>query len=548
MSAKKEVIYIDNDDDITSVIEKIVASKAEIMALVIPKRYLTLRSSVNLRLLQKTANKHTKKIVLITTDEAILPLAGSVGIYVSESLKTRPEIPKYEPPTSSGEVESDQIDIDPTVTVEDVSIDESDDNNLQPDDNAEHHGSTASSDKSEKIKKIKNSSKIKVPNFNKFKVKTVLAVFVFFALIGGWYVAFRVMPKANLVIKARTSRVVTEAFFKLDPSLETNNVEDGIYSGVKKDISKTVTERFEATGEKDVGDKATGVMTVQNCDSSESITVTAGTIFTDNANSFEFVSGEDVVVPGGSFSGGGCDAAGEADVNVVAVESGDTRNLSPRGYSVSGFSGFVTGFGGAMTGGTSKIVKVISQNDINKAKALLADKTDDEIKAELAALFDEGSIIIDETFDIKQGDATSSAKVGDEIGEASVSAKFTYSIYAIKGDDMSQILRTEQEKQIDTNALSILDEGLSDVKVNLEKEDNGIFELRAITTGYASPEINIDQLLEEIRGEKYSVAIDIVEDKPGVGEVSLELSPFWVFNVPSPEKTTVKVEVLDIAN
>ena len=82
-STKKEVIYVDTEDDITSVIDKAVSSKAHIIALVLPKRYTTLKSSVNMKLLKRSADKGKKKIVLITDDDGLLPLAGSVGMFVA---------------------------------------------------------------------------------------------------------------------------------------------------------------------------------------------------------------------------------------------------------------------------------------------------------------------------------------------------------------------------------------------------------------------------------------------------------------------------------
>ena len=51
----KEVIYIDVDDDITSIISKVKSIEAKIIAIVPPKRIGILQSAVNLRILQKVA-------------------------------------------------------------------------------------------------------------------------------------------------------------------------------------------------------------------------------------------------------------------------------------------------------------------------------------------------------------------------------------------------------------------------------------------------------------------------------------------------------------
>ncbi len=540
MSSNKEVIYIDSEDDITTVIDKASSSKAGIIALVLPKRYATLKSSVNMKLLKKTIGKQRKKLVLITDDESLLPLAGSVGMFVASSLKSRPEVPKVAKPKTSKAIVEEEAKLDPNASVGELSGDSDATANAK-----EMKQSTASSEKSSKIKQIKESSKIKVPNFDKFRLRVVLIVLGVIALIVGWYVAFYVVPKADVVILAKTTRVDTDTQFTIDPDADENDLENNIVTGVEQEVTKTVTERFEATGEKDIGQKATGVMTVQNCDSSASVTIPAGAVFIDGVTGFQFVSDDAVNVPGGNFSGGGCSSPGEANVDVTAAQSGDSRNLSPRGYNIQGQSGFITGFGGTMSGGTSEVVKVVSQDDINKATKILMDTTDDTVRAELAQQFEEGTVVIDATFNIKKSDPKASKKAGDEASEATVSAQFTYSIIGVPQSDMDQILRNAQKELVDTTTQSILDSGASNVTTKLAEKKDGNYIIDASTAGYVGPEINPEQLAQEIAGMGYSEAIEFIKSRPGVGNVELNLSPFWVFSVPNAEKTTITIEISD---
>ena len=71
----KDVIYIDTEDDITTIISKIKASKERIIALVPPRRIGVLQSAVNIRLLARAANSIDKRIVLITNDTVLAGLA-----------------------------------------------------------------------------------------------------------------------------------------------------------------------------------------------------------------------------------------------------------------------------------------------------------------------------------------------------------------------------------------------------------------------------------------------------------------------------------------
>jgi phosphoglycerate dehydrogenase-like enzyme len=64
----KSVIYIDTEDDITSIIDRVKEAESDIVALVPPKRNGVLQSVVNLKLLKRSASGADKKIVLITGD------------------------------------------------------------------------------------------------------------------------------------------------------------------------------------------------------------------------------------------------------------------------------------------------------------------------------------------------------------------------------------------------------------------------------------------------------------------------------------------------
>src|SRR3982750_4418911 len=115
MADQKDTIYIDIDDEITSIIEKVRASQQKIVALVLPKRASVLQSIVNMKLLKRTADTAKKSLVLITSEAGLLPLAGTVGLYVARNLQTKPEIPAVDGVADGVEDidEPEEMDFDP---------------------------------------------------------------------------------------------------------------------------------------------------------------------------------------------------------------------------------------------------------------------------------------------------------------------------------------------------------------------------------------------------------------------------------------------------
>ncbi|HSX53017.1 MAG TPA: hypothetical protein VLF90_01450, partial [Patescibacteria group bacterium] len=112
-SKTKSTIYIDVDDEITSIIEKVGDSKHKIVALVLPKRAAVLQSIVNMKLLKRTGDADKKRVVLITSEAGLLPLAGAVGLHVAKTLQSKPAIPPPPDMASKDEALVDASDDEP---------------------------------------------------------------------------------------------------------------------------------------------------------------------------------------------------------------------------------------------------------------------------------------------------------------------------------------------------------------------------------------------------------------------------------------------------
>src|SRR3954469_19623116 len=100
----KDTIYIDVDDEITSIIDKVETSSSKVVALVLPKRAASLQSIVNMKLLKRSADTADKNVVLITSEQALIPLAGAAGLHVAKNLQSKPEVP--DSPSGAGPAET----------------------------------------------------------------------------------------------------------------------------------------------------------------------------------------------------------------------------------------------------------------------------------------------------------------------------------------------------------------------------------------------------------------------------------------------------------
>ena len=81
-----KIIYVELDDEITTLFDEIKNVHGKKVALVIPKRAVVLQSVVNLKILNKKIREIDKEIIIITADPAGLMSAEKVGIPALERL------------------------------------------------------------------------------------------------------------------------------------------------------------------------------------------------------------------------------------------------------------------------------------------------------------------------------------------------------------------------------------------------------------------------------------------------------------------------------
>jgi hypothetical protein len=86
-----QTFYIDIDEEITSIVEKLRKTEAPEVIIVVPKRALLIQSIVNLKLLRKEADSLGLKISLVTQDKLGKMLIKKAGISVQQKLEDSSE-------------------------------------------------------------------------------------------------------------------------------------------------------------------------------------------------------------------------------------------------------------------------------------------------------------------------------------------------------------------------------------------------------------------------------------------------------------------------
>lgn len=544
----KDVIYIDVDDDVTAIIGKIKKAKEKIVALVPPKRVGALQSAVNLRLLDRMARNAKKQLVLITNNQALVALAANAQIPVAKNLQSKPEVAEIPAIIVDNEddiIDGAQIPVGDhakTVKVKDGTrvpdesrsdAIESTDLEINEDEVAAATSAVASYASKPRGAPAHTARKgkgvPKIPNFDSFRKRLVLIILGGAGLVALLVWMFVFAPAATVIITASTSPSPISTSVKLGGT-EATDYSKGVISSLSQQEKKDVTVEFTATGQKDVGDKATGTLKVSKLTQTDQ-NVPAGSRFTASGGRV-FITQTDITVPA-SVPCFPTYCAQSATVNVTAAESGTEYNGVTG--SANGPSGTTGVFQGTTSGGTSKIAKVVSADDVERAKGQLLGQSTDEEKKALSAKFKNGEIVIDGSFTVDRGEPVSSPAVNEEAadGKAVLTVPTSFTIQAVAKADLESYLKSYLTPKLD-NGQKIYSTGVEGATLgNFEKADDGTMTVAVNASGRTGPAIDEATIKERVKGKIYGEVQQDLQSMSGIKEVDVEFSYFWVRRVPN---------------
>lgn len=522
---QKDVIYIDVEDDITAIIGKVKASKEKIVALVPPKRIGVLQSAVNLRLLARAATGAKKRLVIITANDALAGLAASAQIPVAKNLTSRPEIAVV--PTLDDD-DDDVIDGEQLPVGDHAAIGSKSDDTI-PSSTVAGINIDGDVKTAKPVSKDKKKKGIKVPDFGLFRKKMLFAgiggvLFIIFLFWAIW-----IAPHATIVISAKTTEQSLKSSVSLGPDLETDS-DNALIRSIEQKEKSSQSVDFDATGTKDVGEKATGTVVIStNSINKLGTTIPAGTQLSSTGGSI-FTTTQTVTLTLSNYTG--------ANTGIVAAASGTSYN-GASGAMTGVPSGISADIDGSTSGGTEKIVKIVTQSDIDKAQEQLTSKNENDVKKSLETKFGKDVTIIKSSFTVQGGDAVSVPAVGQEAsgGKAKLTREVTYVMTGVADSELDVYLDEAFEKMlVNKDNQRIYDNGSSTVKFSDFKQGDRSATADIATTAKIGPKINDDQVKEQAKGKRYGEIEGDLKSIDGVSDVQVKLSPFWVQSVPNDVK------------
>lgn len=407
-----------------------------------------------------------------------------------------------------------------------------------------------------RIKSLSGSilAKVKLPRLKlpKFRLSAfafgppkLVLVGLFLVVLGGLFWIYKTMPKAQITIFISPQELKEEFELTLDPNVVTWDEKEKILPAQTIEASVSQSKTAITTGKKTVGDKAKGEVIIYN-QTDDPKEFSDGTVLIGPGD-FEFTLDVDVSVPPETPDFvSGADKWGEAKVGVTAAEIGAEYNLAADSqFSFEKFSSssYLAKNTAAFSGGTSRQVQVVSEEDRVSLKKDLERQLIEKVKQEIQSKISGDKYFVEESLHVEVGQEAYSRKVGEEAQEVKLDLTVKAAGLVFEENTLKDFLCLLLPDKIGEQDFRWEEARLEFEAVEID-EDNSV-QFKVQLAGQLYPALSEDEIIKNLTGKSWDFQKNYLNSLPKVTGFKTKITPafFTRFGrLPSLGKN-IKVEI-----
>ena len=380
----------------------------------------------------------------------------------------------------------------------------------------------------------------------RFRGKTSLViglVLVLLFVLGGLAVAsYWYLPRAQIVLFVEPKELEKELRIKLDPQL---SVPDQTTLTLPAASVETVVEgekTTETTGTKIVGDPAQGEVIIYNGTPKEK-TFLAETLITSSAG-IKFTLDDDVTIA--SQGGTAADPVpGKGAVGVTASEIGTEGNLvSGTEFGIANYasSDFVAKNDSAFTGGTSREVQIVSEEDQENIFSALTEELQQKAIQELGQKLSPESKLLEESLSDKVVKKDFSQDVDAEANELSLALELKFSALTYDEEEFRNLIENQIQDTIPSGFEFKKEESKIDFEL-VEVEEDGRATFTAALRANLLPKLDLEEIRANITGKYPEVGELYLNSLPNVVGFEAEIKPHFPRRLQTFPRLTKNIQI-----
>jgi len=329
------------------------------------------------------------------------------------------------------------------------------------------------------------------------------------------YYSFIIRVDIVLSADKKTVDKTTDVSFATDARITSSTMRISLASEDVKGSDST-----DATGKKEIGDKATGEVTIYNKTDSKK-TFPKGTVIAGSSD-LEFILLSEITIASTSaFSTG---TPSNEKVKIEARDIGKEYNLpSDTNFIIGSFqaSDYFAKNITAFSGGSKKEAKVVSKEDLNGLLESVKEAFLKKAMEQASKKIDGDSVLLNQPISIEVVDQSFDRKENEEADTLSLSATIRYKIGSYTKSDLEEYIKSLAQGSIPENyKLSISESNVKVEDLKIGKNDTATASL-TVNAVYI-PGVDEKTLKDKIKGKSINFAKSELEKINGVNNVKIE--------------------------
>ncbi|HUQ84839.1 MAG TPA: baseplate J/gp47 family protein [Candidatus Limnocylindrales bacterium] len=375
-----------------------------------------------------------------------------------------------------------------------------------------------------RIPKVALPKTLKLPKFlkNKGAVIPLAIVGVLLIAVVGITAFYFYNVKAEIILSVKPKEVTQVEAISISTT-SGNDFSEKIIAGKSVSIEVNGEATTDATGKKDTGNKAKGSVTIYNSADSKASLSSGTAIKSSNGLTFTLDKDVDLASASGDIFTG--TKPGTAQVGVTAKDIGTESNLpSATKFSIGGNSSLAAKNDSAFSGGSKKVLNVVSKKDIDKLRTDLPESLEKKAEEELAGKKTADEIILPTLISSAISNEKFDKDVDDEAKQLKLTATVSFEGISYNKSDLldfeKSVLKDKYSEDISFAENAITNE-ISAIKVNKNK---GIDANLKITAGLL-PKIDNTEVVNKLKDKSSKEAKQILSTLPQVTKSEIKYSP-----------------------
>lgn len=524
--------YINPDQDIISVIHRLLSVGERRIILNIPPNAKITQDSISLRILKREAQEMEKEIMIVSNDTKTLKLAREAGLKTYQEkapiYKKRLDdiprdrvIPEKKPfaKKSPGAASS---------FLEFIS--------------GKHHQSKKEDTREKQTLARGRRQRLKPDKEKRFHflghLNKIIYLFLIVCLVVAGIVAYLVLPQAKIEILPKQELLTFELEVVANPETSQPDLSLNKIPGQLISVTSSQSQKFEATDENYVASKAKGRLRIYNNFNSQEQVLIATTRFVPEGTDLVFRIPQRVVVAGAKIVGDKIEPS-FIEVEVVADQPGIEYNIGPATFKIPGFLGSpkYEGFYGRslepMRGGSQGQGKTVSEDDVNRAKesltALLQEIAQDDLTKKIPANLK----FLSQCQQRKLINLETSAEPGDAVENFIAKAEIELVAIVFDESDLKELVEQNILSQISDKKHSLPQTQIFEyLECQIEPQpQQARFKVRVQEK--AAFKIDQDKLFQDLVDKDAQELENYFKSYEGVDKARVSFWPFWVKKIPN---------------